>query len=229
MWVDDVFIGYNVIMEAKRVRNGIGLWNVKGNIQSDTALQFSLQTNLIGTAPKNGISASPHFGRVVVKFYQALGSGVEKRHHNLGCDGRADFRREQAKVKGVDQTNGSCVGKKVFMTEIGAHQTDDEVYPQTLKDYEPGKIVGSVTIQYCSTLGLIHKGILPNTPQQTAGSALNAPMKSSGGIDTSAAEAIRLDLEKEEEEKKEEVSAECLLIVSSSSEPARKKAKTGEK
>ena len=97
MWVDGVFIGYNVIMEAKRVRNGIGLWNVKGNIQSDTALQFSLQTNRIGTAPKNDISASPHFGRVVVKFYQALGSGVEKRH-NLGCDGRADFRREQAKA-----------------------------------------------------------------------------------------------------------------------------------
>ena len=58
---------------------------------------------------------------------------------------------------------------------------------------------------------------------------MNAPTKSSGGIETSAAEAIRLDLEKEEEEKKEEVSVEGIEIVLSSSEPARKKAKTGEK
>ena len=58
---------------------------------------------------------------------------------------------------------------------------------------------------------------------------MNAPMKSSGGIDTSAAEAIRLDLEKEEEEKKEEVTSEGIEIVSSSSEPARKKAKPAER
>lgn len=229
MWVDGVSIGYDIRMEAKRVRNGIGLWNVRGNIQSDTALQFSLQTNRSGAASKNGISASPHFGRVVVDFYEDLGSGVEKIHPNLNRDGGADFQKERAKAKQADQSAGACGGKKAFKTDVGGHQTAEEVCEPMVGEFKLGKRVGSVTIQYCSTLGLIHKGILPNTPQQTAGGAMNAPMKSSGGIDTSAAEAIRLDLEKEEEEKKEEVTSEGIEIVSSSSEPARKKAKPAER
>ena len=229
MWVDGLSIGYDIKMEAKRVRNGIGLWNVRGNIQSDTALQFSLQTNRSRIAPKNDISTSPRFGRVVVDFYEDLGSGVEKRHPDLDRDGGADFQKEQAKVNQTDQIGGACAGKKAFQTDVGGHQTAEEVCEPMVGEFKLGKRVGSVTIQYCSTLGLIHKGILPNTPQQTAGGAVNAPMKGSEGIDTSAAGAIRPDLEKEEEEKKEEVTGEGLEIVSSCSEPARKKSKIGEK
>lgn len=223
MWVDGVSIGYNILMEAKRVRNGIGLWNVRGNVQSDTALQFSLQTNRSGTVPKENGPGSPHFGKVVVKFYEAVGSGVEKEHPDLDRDGGVDFHKELAKAK---QPIGECTGKKAFKTGVGVHQTAEEVHPPMVGDYRSGKILGSVTIQYCSTLGLIHKGILPNTPQQTTGGAMNAPVKSTGGVDTSAAGATRLDLENDDA--KEDVTAEGVEIVSSSSEPAQKKAKTTE-
>ena len=148
MWVDDVFIGYNVIMEAKRVRNGIGLWNVRGNIQSDTALQFSLQTNRGGASSKSRSSASPHFGRVVVDFYEDLGSGVEKRHPDLDRDGGADFQKEQAKVNQTDQIGGTCAGKKAFKTDVGGHQTAGEVCEPMVGESKLGKLDHSILLYF---------------------------------------------------------------------------------
>ena len=140
MWVDGVSIGYDIGMEAKRVRNGIGLWNVRGNIQSDTALQFSLRANRGGATSKSRNSSSPHFGRVVVDFYEDLGSGVEKRHPDLDRDGGADFQKKQAKANQTDQIGGACAEKKAFETDVGGHTTAEEVCEPMVGEGKLGKL-----------------------------------------------------------------------------------------
>lgn len=194
-----------------------------------TALKFSLQPVRTGTPRTKDQVALPYFGEVKVSFHEALeGEQVEVKDR----DGTETFRSASATASGVISSSLTSSGdkKKAFKTDAGMHETGGTVTRMTTS-YKRGIHLGEVTIQYCSVLGLIHKGILPSTPtcsqQHTPTGDTSTPKKKRGssGIDASTIGGTRLDFEVGGDEG----DSDFVEVVGSSSEPVQKKAKTSDK
>ena len=150
-YLDGKSLGYDTQMSRFHGHGFHGMWRYEGGRSIHTALKFappSVQEGSSAAAPGT-------MGSVTVDFWQAIPNGkTGKRRSGIQAQVSATMAPPAAgeftAAKAVRSEEGSWSRSTVINEEYAIHS--------------PGEKLESVTIHYCTALGLIHAGILRKPP-----------------------------------------------------------------
>jgi len=127
-----------------------GIWEFVNGKSVDHALKFVKTLARKGDTPSDGWT-----GKVEVKFFEAISVGYRnlKEYKNAWKGGDVSY------VMGISDPDK----KKGVKSGKGASFAAEQLSGR-YERYERGASLGTITLHYCSTLGLIEAGILPKPP-----------------------------------------------------------------
>lgn len=150
--VDGNDLGYNSTISKKDKPQDKGLWEYKDGKSYQHALKFAKTPVREAT---NEAQAPFWTGKVEVTFYEAKFTGYkeQKDFSNKWNGGDVSYVMgisDPDKKKGVKSDKGE---------KFEVHKSK-----RRRKTYSKGGVLATVTLRYCSTLGLIHAGVLAKPP-----------------------------------------------------------------
>ncbi|CAB9512938.1 expressed unknown protein [Seminavis robusta] len=153
--VDGVDLDYCIFMTPKDEPYLCGSYEQSNGRAIDCALQFVTPQRSKTTSA----SSSPAVGKegtISVSFHTAVFDGMEIRE---------DFKSTEVASAwsgaGARKVKSNC---KVVRSGQGAFAHEYEVSTGLCKRFRPGKHLETIYLKYCTALGLIHAGILPQPP-----------------------------------------------------------------
>jgi hypothetical protein len=151
--VDSHDLGIQKRLHGQRISYA-GIWNRTGLTSTFRALQVKTADQTTKSSPSdnnNNNESDDHFwiGSVQVQFYEAIVKGVEtvKDHKSLW--------------KAAKASSCSIKGKKAVASSSGTKIREKKIHKRRRTRYSPGKLLETVTLNYCTASGLIHAGVLP--------------------------------------------------------------------
>jgi len=150
--VDGKDLGYNAIISKTGPPQDKGLWEYKDGKSYHHALKFAKAEVRQAT---NESSAPFWTGKVEVTVYEAtfIGYKEQKDHSSKWNGGDVSYVMgilDPDKKKGVKSDKGE---------KFDVHKSK-----RRRKTYANGGLLATITLRYCSTLGLIHAGVLAKPP-----------------------------------------------------------------
>lgn len=147
--VDGADIGYWRNFRKPDSSKYIGNWERKDGISTTTAFHFNA-----AQMKREGSTSSMFTGKVEVYFYYfyELGGGTKVEN----------ARDHTAKTFSSDLTVG---GKKCVVSTNGTHVLTKKVSKAKQKQYKTGKHLCTMTLNYCTAVGLIVNKILDAPPE----------------------------------------------------------------
>ncbi|KAL7454218.1 hypothetical protein ACHAWC_005839 [Mediolabrus comicus] len=141
IFVDGVNLGYNTGVTSNKVCKGS--WERKDGRETMTALCFSKTRQEVGVTP------SMLTGKVEVRFY-----GLGERYYD-------DTKNYKSPELTAESTLG---GKKCIKSTTSGSQHSIPCTSSYGYAYKLGEYLCTITLNYCSALGLIYNKILPPPP-----------------------------------------------------------------
>lgn len=152
--VDGSSLGYNATISKKDPPQDKGLWEYKDGKSYHRALKFAKAQV---RQPTGNEANAPNFwtGKVEVTFSEAFFKGYKEQgdHSSTWNGGDVSFVMgisDPDKKKGVKSDKGE---------RFEVHKSK-----RRRKTYTKGGVLQTITLRYCSTLGLIHAGVLAKPP-----------------------------------------------------------------
>lgn len=143
-----------------------GLWSRSKGVSKMRAFSFQKPTfknedgSTSNSAPGDGL-----MGTIQVDFYEAVYLGIS--HHSQG-DYSNDVQEDNVSPTSVLSKSDLSFKqtKKVLRSGGGSHSesTQCSSHGGPTHKYGPGKLLQSITVHYCTALGLIYAGVLPPPP-----------------------------------------------------------------
>jgi hypothetical protein len=165
-FVDGQPLGFHTDMDGPSFITGI--WSTIDGVEMHKAFKFTNKVSMAVDAgndahgsDKNSSTVTPPTGTVNVDFYKAIPNGMRN------YDGHDDDDFESAwsgGMFGCFNGSGEAVGKKRVASTKGELSRKETKHDEGLVLYKKGDFVASLTLHYCTALGLIHHGILPKPP-----------------------------------------------------------------
>lgn len=157
--VDGVNLSYYETLSAGE-KGEAGYYEYQNGVEKETALRFerpkiqtesSFDARSTSSAPPGGLT-----GKVVVRFSEAIIAGLRQRST---CWSSESVNAVIAGPPG-EGASGKVVrsGQGSWSTSLAVEEEEEETY------HEEGKHLETVTIHYCTCLGLIYAKILPQPP-----------------------------------------------------------------
>jgi hypothetical protein len=150
--VDNKSLGYNCTMSKQKPARDMGIWEYK----NEKSYQHALKFQKANVRQADGNHSAPFWtGKVEVIVLEAIETGYREINDFSNSWNGGDV----AYVMGIsdpDQKKGVKSQKGETFT---AHKSK-----RRRKMYAKGGLLCTITLRYCSTLGLIHAGILPKPP-----------------------------------------------------------------
>lgn len=137
-----------------------GSWERKDGVQIKRSLKFERPKYAARTTASSGV-----MGTVRVSFHQAIKTEKKSAGQNFVSNGLAcevDKALTPTKAKIIRSSAGS---------QVSTEQTATDVM------YEFGRHLDSITIYYCTTLGLVKEGILPKPKDIWEHARMDVPAK----------------------------------------------------
>jgi hypothetical protein len=156
--VDKEDLGYSTFVSGKE-EHFLGIWNRDKTTETNQALKV-VELRVESNKPFCT-------GSIKVHFYQALASGIEL----------SSCKRVTSRWEGGFLPTLFAQDKKTVKSSPGAKTTTKPVSPPTERTkFVRGKLLESITLRYCTALGLIYAGVLPK-PAQWDGRSVAFPNK----------------------------------------------------
>ena len=162
--VDDTELGHRTRVNCSRGKYFVGIWSQNEHTSSKRAFRFEKPT--VNILPDGTTSYNPAglFGKVEVQFFEAHFSGYKQK--------ATKFHKEKQLMvaQAVDVAANSNQAKKVLRSGRGEHSESKAVSSsrsgRVSATYTKGSLVESITVNYCTALGLIKAGVLkkPDDP-----------------------------------------------------------------
>lgn len=151
--VDGNDLGYNCILSKNNKPQEKGLWEYKDGKSYQHALKFAKAP--VRQAAGHETCAPFWTGKVEVRFHEVTFSGYKEQKDvaskwNGGSVSYVMGISDPDKKKGVKSDKGE--------------QFEVKKSKRRRKAYKTGGLLQTVTLRYCSTLGLIHAGVLAKPP-----------------------------------------------------------------
>jgi len=134
-----------------------GLWSLNKGQETHKALKFrglydqtEEETNISLPNDSNG-GDGDWVGEIVVSFFEY----IELEEY-------ADIEDKKPNWRG-SQTSVNCEKKKSVKSGKGT-TTKTKAASRKVKNWKIGNIIETITVKYCTTVGLIHIGVLPKPP-----------------------------------------------------------------
>ena len=145
--VDGVDLGYKTILEMEEPPFESGLWEYKDGISTTRAMKLGKPENSVVA-----VGTAMIMGSVSVKFFEGIPSGRLEQEHCISND-----------VSSKKPTVRSGLGRKMVYSSRGSVSISEK-QATTIDDFTAGNLLDTITIHYCTALGLIHAGVLPKPP-----------------------------------------------------------------
>jgi len=155
MQVDGEDLGYWV--ENEKDQELLGLRSYKNGRITMRALKFrglrdQAKSKTTITSPKD--SNGSWVGEIVVTF-----------HEYIELEGYYDEKECESKWRGSQKSLSDIKGNKEKLVKSGQGTTvESEAKSPKKKNIDVGKILETITVKYCTTVELIHAGVLPKPP-----------------------------------------------------------------
>lgn len=161
--VDGEDLGYSYTLKgANHGPKEAGLFSRIGGVDTMRALVF-VKTPVRMQGSSNDVT--PYWtGQIKIQFREAIPDGVSVASDSINKWKGGDVAfvmgsaMDPSKKKGLKSTKGETV------QQVGSVARRDGAYYQR---HRPGRVLQTITLKYCSTVGLIHAGILPKPPAWT--------------------------------------------------------------
>ena len=153
--VDGKSLGYCVPMDKRNSATDWGVWKFENGKEYNFALKFAKAKVREATNNEDANDKPFWTGIVEVDFSEAIYAGEyeQQDRSDMWTGGDVSYVlgiSDPDKKKGVKSEKGSSFNVKKSQRRRSQYQT--------------GGMLKKVTLRYCSTLGLIHAGILPKPP-----------------------------------------------------------------
>jgi len=134
-----------------------GLWSYKNGQSTMRALKFrglheQSKTKTNTTSPKD--SDGSWVGEIVVTFYKWI-----------ALEGYSNIQNCKSKWRGSQKRLSDMKGNKKKLVKSGQGTTKKSMTESPeIKNWKLGKKLETITVKYCTTVELIHAGVLPKPP-----------------------------------------------------------------
>jgi hypothetical protein len=144
-----------------------GMWSIQDGISTTTALTF---TRPSFSDSKSSTSPGLLMGDVKVDISEGIYSGIRTLEN---------FDSGSLQPASISASITHAHTKKVLRSGEGTISESKAAYSKgtLVNSYVPGALLGSITIHYCTALGLIHAGVLENPVDIWARARLINPCK----------------------------------------------------
>lgn len=154
--VDGKFLGYRRQFIGSYVSDGshlMGIWSFENGISTDKALKIFTPSKATQQAAFNQAEKMPVLhGEVKVKVYKGIYVGQTTRESFTGSFSPSDT--------GVGNS-AAGLPKKLHLRSAEGNEATSFIDPATVHDIHLGDHLYTITLKYCSTLGLVEAGVLP--------------------------------------------------------------------
>ncbi len=155
LFVDGKSLGYITSMD-QHSEGTCGLWTCKDDVSTHKALRFNKLVNLRGTPDQKGCDSNTNWtGCIELKVFERIDEGF----HEAPCNVSSTWNSNTDQIlKGMKVSSK----KKALNSKEGSASTD--AYTNPRNKFRNGACVTSMTLFYCSTVGLISAGVLAPPP-----------------------------------------------------------------
>lgn len=152
-WIDGRHIGY--IKIVKQGSACIGLWLQQKNISTESSLKFGKLGQVL--AGENSNSSPPVTGEIKVKVYKAINPNEKDRKSDI----ISSWTEQDSKISLEKR-----VDSKKYLKSNHGDVSKVKIYPSksTYTSYTKGDLIETFELRYCTTVGLIHVGVLKKPP-----------------------------------------------------------------
>ena len=124
-----------------------GIWSRQNGIHKHVALQFAKPN-----VAKSGVAYTSGMGKVEAKLFIGQYYG-----NDVGDDYKTSFEPSQVELA------NSSTSKKKFLLSKNGDTTITKVHQRETPNYRAGASIGTITLYYCSAVGMMDVGIVPKT------------------------------------------------------------------
>jgi hypothetical protein len=153
--VDGKDLGYEFCLGPNEYDDK-GLWKREENVSQHTALK--VQKITAARATESGETPNATAGVITVTFHECIPEDGSDQHGNFKSDWNGD------KVPNDNTRNATDDSKKAIHSNEGVYAEIAQNDDGTRNKYKYGKQIDSITLKYCTTVGLIAEKVLPEPP-----------------------------------------------------------------
>jgi hypothetical protein len=154
-YIDGSFLGYTSTFSSVMPNPSYkGLFSRNNGVLKNVALKFS-KPQIAKDGDKEGYRGG--MGKAEIKLYHGLPEGIKTMK-----DFAPDF--DSALAGAANAADGK---KKFLLSTKGSTTIKTENQHQKYQSYGQGALIDSITLNYCSALGMIEAGVLPKPDMWT--------------------------------------------------------------